>query len=47
MAMILYPEIQKKAQAQLDEVVGRDRLPTFEDRSKLPLLENILLEVFR
>jgi cytochrome P450 len=26
-----YPEIQKKAQAELDRVVGRDRLPTVED----------------
>jgi len=32
MAMTLYPEVQKKAQAELDHVVGTERLPTFADR---------------
>jgi len=27
LAMVWYPEVQKKAQAQLDAVVGRARLP--------------------
>ena len=31
-----YPEIQKKAQEELDRVVGRDRLPTVEDEKDLP-----------
>lgn len=31
-----YPEIQKKAQEELDRVVGRDRLPTIEDEKDLP-----------
>lgn len=31
-----YPEIQKKAQDELDRVVGRDRLPTIEDEKNLP-----------
>lgn len=31
----------KKAQALLDEVVGRDRLPTFEDRPKLAFIDAI------
>lgn len=35
LAILLYPEVQKKAQAELDEVIG-DRLPTLEDRTKLP-----------
>lgn len=30
-----------KAQRILDEVVGRDRLPTFEDRPKLAYIEAI------
>ena len=33
--MINYPEVQKKVQAELDRVVGFDRLPTLEDRPKL------------
>lgn len=32
--LVLTPEVQRKAQAQLDAVVGRDRLPTMEDRPK-------------
>ena len=31
-----YPEIQKKAQDELDRVVGRGRLPTIEDEKNLP-----------
>ncbi|MBE3047507.1 cytochrome P450, partial [Candidatus Bathyarchaeota archaeon] len=31
----------KEAQALLDEVVGKDRLPTFEDRPKLALIDAI------
>ena len=34
--MVLYPESQKKAQDELDRVVGRDRLPTIEDEKNLP-----------
>ncbi len=31
-----YPEIQAKAHAELDAVVGRDRLPTIDDEPRLP-----------
>lgn len=40
-----YPEIQKKAQAELDRVVGRDRLPTIEDEVNLPYCHAIVKEV--
>ncbi|KAF8992164.1 cytochrome P450 [Cyathus striatus] len=46
-AMILYPEVQQRAQLELDRVVGRDRLPEFEDRGELPYLECILQECYR
>jgi hypothetical protein len=45
--MMLYPEVQKRAQAQIDEVVGRDRLPSFADRTSLPYVEAVLWEVMR
>lgn len=32
LAMVLYPEVQKRAQAQLDTVVGRDRMPVSSPR---------------
>lgn len=32
--MIVYPEVQAKVQAELDEFVGRNRWPTFADRSR-------------
>jgi len=47
LAMTLNPDIQKKAQAELDQVVGSDRLPTFQDRANLPYCEAILKEVLR
>lgn len=31
MAMIKHPEVQVKAQAELDRVIGLDRLPTFTE----------------
>jgi hypothetical protein len=40
-----YPEIQKKAQAELDHVVGRYRLPTIEDEKNLPYCHAIIKEV--
>lgn len=41
------PEIQKKAQEQLDAVVGRSRLPTLDDRKELSYIEAILRESMR
>lgn len=32
--LLLNPEVQKKAQEEIDRVVGRDRLPTLNDRPK-------------
>jgi cytochrome P450 len=45
--MILYPDAQKKAQAEIDAVVGRGRLPAPTDRPSLPYLEAVLREVIR
>ncbi|KAK4161793.1 Fumitremorgin C synthase [Cladorrhinum sp. PSN259] len=36
-----------RAQRDLDEVVGRERLPAFEDRERLPYLEAVVEEVMR
>ncbi|KAI0253714.1 cytochrome P450 [Lactifluus subvellereus] len=47
LALTLYPEVQKRAQAELDSVVSRDRLPTFDDRPRLPYIEALCKEVLR
>jgi cytochrome P450 len=45
--MMLYPEVQKRAYAEINDVVGKDRFPTFEDRDKLPYIAAIIQEVMR
>lgn len=46
--MIHHPEIAKKAQAEIDTVLGgRDQLPTLSDRQNLPYVDCILKEVLR
>ncbi|KAF9238522.1 cytochrome P450 [Melanogaster broomeanus] len=47
LAMVLYPEVQAKAHTEIDSVVGPSRLPDYNDRSSLPYLNNILLELLR
>ncbi|OJJ35401.1 hypothetical protein ASPWEDRAFT_40597, partial [Aspergillus wentii DTO 134E9] len=46
-ASLLHPECVKKAQKELDEVVGPDRLPSFEDSSRLPYIHAMVEEVLR
>ncbi|KIJ23555.1 hypothetical protein M422DRAFT_195788, partial [Sphaerobolus stellatus SS14] len=41
------PEVQKKAQAELDDVIGSDRLPEFGDKSALPYTVAIYKETMR
>ena len=45
--MLIYPDIQRKAQAEVDRVVGRDRLPDFSDESSLPYVTALVKEVLR
>jgi cytochrome P450 len=47
LAMVLFPEAQRKAQKELDEVVGSTRLPDFEDRANLPYINALGKEVMR
>ncbi|KAG6330226.1 hypothetical protein ID866_8863 [Astraeus odoratus] len=47
LAMTLFPEAQKKAHAEIDAVIGPDRLPRFSDRSSLPYVEALVKEVHR
>ena len=45
--MVMYPEVQKKAQAELDMIVGKNQLPTFDDKASLPYVEALVKECFR
>jgi cytochrome P450 len=45
--MIAFPEVQRRAQAEIDAVVGRDRLPTFDDAPRLPYVRAITKEIQR
>ncbi len=47
LAMSLYPDVQKRAQAQLDAVVGPHRLPSHEDKEALPYISAIVKEALR
>lgn len=47
LALALFPEVQRRAQAELDMVVGRDQLPTFDDRPRLPYIEALCKELMR
>lgn len=47
LAMTMYPDVQKKAQVELDGVVGHTRLPDFEDRGSLPYLNAVVKELTR
>ena len=47
MAAVLNPEFVKTAQHQLDEIVGPDRLPTYDDEPNLPYILAVVKEVLR
>ncbi|GJE84149.1 cytochrome P450 [Phanerochaete sordida] len=47
LAMILHPGVQHAAQMELDRVVGRDRLPTIEERNSLPYVTAVVKECLR
>ena len=47
LAMTIYPEIREKAQAEVDTIIGNERLPTMEDRGVLPYANAICMELLR
>ncbi|KAF9522725.1 cytochrome P450 [Crepidotus variabilis] len=46
-AMVNFYDVQKKAQDEIDRVIGSERLPDFQDRSSLPYCEALLRETLR
>ena len=47
LALVLFPQVQRRAQAELDAVIGRDRLPSFDDRPRLTYIEALCKELLR
>ncbi|KAA1476627.1 cytochrome P450 [Dentipellis sp. KUC8613] len=47
LAMIAFPDVQKRAQEELDSVVGHSRVPTFADFEHLPYIQAIVRESLR
>lgn len=45
--MLHHPEVMRNVQEELDQVVGRKRLPRLEDLPYLPYTESTILEVLR
>ncbi|KAI0063532.1 cytochrome P450 [Artomyces pyxidatus] len=47
LVFVLYPEMQQRAQAEVDAVIEGQRLPDYCDRPKLPYIEALCKEVLR
>jgi len=47
LAMAMYPDVQKKAQAELESVIGSGRLPEMSDRDSLVYIQAIVMESLR
>ncbi|KAG2093331.1 cytochrome P450 [Suillus discolor] len=49
LAMVLYPEVQTRAQAEIDSVIGEtlERLPDWDDRASMPYINAVILETLR
>jgi cytochrome P450 len=47
LAMLVYPDVQSRAQAEVDRVVGTNRLPELGDRKELPYVEGVVNECLR
>ncbi len=45
--IVAHPIVQARIQAEMDLVIGRDRLPEFSDKPGLPYLQCVILEVIR
>ncbi|KZT43047.1 cytochrome P450 [Sistotremastrum suecicum HHB10207 ss-3] len=47
LAMVLHPEVQSAAQAELERVVGHERSPSWEDEDDLPYMKAVIKETMR
>lgn len=47
MLLAMHPDVQKRAQGEIEQVIGAGRLPDFEDRERLIYVNAVLKEVAR
>ncbi|KAF9029995.1 cytochrome P450 [Hymenopellis radicata] len=47
LAMLKNRELQMRAHKELDAIVGRDRIPTFEDQKNLPFINTVFMAAMR
>ncbi len=43
----MHPEVQARCQAEIDRVVGPDRLPSYDDENELVYIKATVRELFR
>ncbi|ESK85381.1 cytochrome p450 [Moniliophthora roreri MCA 2997] len=46
-AMLAFPDVQRKVQAEIDAVIGQSRIPTLADMENLPYMRAVVKEVLR
>ena len=47
LAIVTHPDVARKAQEEIDRVVGNERLPELKDRYNMPYISSILKETYR
>lgn len=47
LTMAAHPEVQKKVQSEIDNVVGRERMPSWDEHEKMPYTEAVIMELMR
>lgn len=47
LTMAAYPDVQKRIQAEIDDVIGHERTPFWMDHSSMPFTESVLMEIQR
>jgi len=47
LALVLNPDVQRRAQSEIDSVTNRTRLPSFQDLPSLPYIDAIVCETLR
>uniref|UniRef100_A0A1Y1K2G7 Cytochrome P450 n=1 Tax=Photinus pyralis TaxID=7054 RepID=A0A1Y1K2G7_PHOPY len=47
LALVKFPQVQRRAQREIDGLTGSERLPQFEDRDQLPYVNGVVKEALR